>query len=100
MGDSGQGFINAILFVAFTHSVRKRLLACICCKWWKVRKQQLKEVNSVDIKSKSRIFKSSDPIAYESKRYSTLPQGEEVVNSASETQSFSPISDYSPVSFK
>jgi len=31
-GDSGQGFVNAILFVVFTKNVRDSFIRCICCK--------------------------------------------------------------------
>ena len=38
IGDSGQGAVNAILFVIFTRSVRRRILAICCC--FCQRKQQ------------------------------------------------------------
>ena len=111
MGDSGQGFINAILFVVFTSNVRKRLLlqlSCVCCKWWKLKKHgRHDDKHSVQhAKSNSRFsFKSSDPIGYESNRYSTLPQ-EEVMNSVTSEENLkgqsdsTTVSDYFPVSFK
>lgn len=47
VGDSGQGFFNAILFVAFTHSVRKRLFASLCLKLLKKEKIIKAEENSM-----------------------------------------------------
>ena len=32
IGDSGQGFTNAILFIFFTKSVRNSLMGLLCCK--------------------------------------------------------------------
>ena len=31
MGDSGQGFANAIIFVIFTKNIRDSFFKCICC---------------------------------------------------------------------
>lgn len=32
IGDSGQGFTNAILFILFTKNARDSFISCICCK--------------------------------------------------------------------
>ena len=32
IGDSGQGFANAILFIAFTKTVRNSFIRCVQCK--------------------------------------------------------------------
>ena len=79
-GDSGQGFVNAILFVAFTHSVRKRLLKC--CKPATLRQRLKRTIQREEesLYSESRfLVKSSDPVTYEPKRYHSIEHGTDVV---------------------
>jgi len=40
IGDSGQGFTNAILFILFTKNVRKAFLNFICCKCRAAREEE------------------------------------------------------------
>lgn len=52
IGDSGQGFTNAILFILFTKSVRNSFLRLVCCKKCPVAKaSRLGEATTSDEES-------------------------------------------------
>ena len=61
IGDSGQGAVNAVLFMIFTHSVRLKLLLCCC---WCCLKGKMKakegQVNEQDSENADSTDDSDD----------------------------------------
>lgn len=65
IGDSGQGFANAILFVVFTKNVRKSFYKWICCKRGESEdSQQLPEMPSTP--ETQRAYREHDPLLRQS----------------------------------
>lgn len=46
IGDSGQGFVNAILFIAFTKQARNSLKRLLCCKCFRNHINSLEDTTS------------------------------------------------------
>ena len=84
--------------MAFTHSVRKHLFACLCLKRQITVVNVKPEEKSMHLRTETQHL-SSKPITFNSRKYS-LVANEEVINSTSEEKTVSviPVSDYSPVS--
>ena len=65
IGDSGQGAVNAVIFVMFTRSVRQRILT-ICCWFCRRKQRDVKRNEPADDEisdiSDSQEFEGSSPM--------------------------------------
>ncbi len=90
IGDSGQGFFNAILFVAFTRSVRKQLFGCACLK--SRRKNVIPEEKYMQSRHETQpLFTKTRPLSSSSRKYSSVPH-EEMIHSSYQDKTISTCS--------
>ncbi len=94
IGDSGQGFFNAILFVAFTPSVRKQFFSCACFKCRRQNKFDPKEKSMYSTHETQHLFTKAKSISF-NRKYSSVPQ-EEMVHSSYQNKTISLTSDDTP----